>query len=55
MDCTILLFGTVIIYLGLYIYSDPLREGNIVISVRECVVCLPTPRLSPFYLTAYDG
>ena len=48
--------GTVIVHLGLYIiYSDPLREGNVVISVRVCVVCLPTPRLSPFYLSAYDG
>ena len=53
MDCNILLFGTVIF--GLYIYSDPPSEDTTVISVRECDVCLPTPRLSPFYLSAYDG
>ena len=47
---------TEIIYSWLYIiYSDPPREGNVVISVRVCDVCLPTPRLSPFYLPAYDG
>ena len=44
-----------IIYSDCIIYSDPLREGNVVISVRVCDVCLPTPRLSPFYLPAYDG